>query len=494
MNTFILSAGDLNLSSIRELHLNKPTIQLETVCYENIEKAAETVKQLLEHEQPIYGINTGFGVLANKKIPHDQLQQLQHNLIVSHASGVGDFLSDDIVALVLLLKINSLARGFSGVRPEIIDALIALYNHRVYPCIPEKGSVGASGDLAPLAHLACVLIGDGEARYKGKIIPAKKALKKEKLKSLVLHPKEGLALLNGLQVSTAIALHAFFVVEKVFESAIISGSLSVDATSGSIVPFDARIHALREQSGQQYCAERYHELLFDSEISQNHRDCERVQDPYSLRCQPQVMGACLEHIRFTAQTFVNEANAVSDNPLVFSDDKIILSGGNFHGQAIAMAADMLAVAIAEIGALSERRIALLMDKHLSGLPAFLTKESGLNSGFMVAQVTAAALVSENKALAHPVSVDSIPTSANQEDHVSMSCYAARRLLVMADNAAAIIAIELLAACQGLEFHKPYKTSTKLQPVVDEIRNLVPVCESDRVMAGDIALIKEWVLG
>jgi histidine ammonia-lyase len=395
--------------------------------------------------------------------------------------------------LILLLKINNLAQGYSGVRLELINALISLYNHQVYPCIPAKGSVGASGDLVPLAHMSLSLLGEGEVRYQGEIISAKEGLKIAGLNPIELEAKEGLALLNGLQVSTAIALTALFTSEVLFETAVIAGALSVDAACGSDVPFDYRIHQVRGHQAQCDVATMYRELLTGSQIRESHRNCPRVQDPYSLRCQPQIMGAVLHQMQFVSDTLQVEANAISDNPLVFAEQGDILSGGNFHGEIIAMAADNLALAIAEIGANAERRIALLIDKNFSGLPAFLVKEGGLNSGFMIAHVTAASCASDNKALAHPHSVDSLPTSANQEDHVSMATSAARRLHEMNDNIATILAIELLAACQGLEFHKPLKTSPLLQEVYDKVRGDVAPYDRDRYFAPDMAIIKQKIL-
>lgn len=413
--------------------------------------------------------------------------------MLSHACGTGVLLADDVVALILLLKINNLAQGYSGVRMELIEALCKFYNAGVYPCIPAKGSVGASGDLVPLAHLSLPLLGEGEMRYKGKIISATEGLAIAGIKPFELAAKEGLALLNGLQVSAALCIHAFFTSEWLFETAVLAGSLSVDAASGSDVPFDDRIHQVRGHQAQIDVAAMYRKLLADSTIRESHRTCNRVQDPYSLRCQPQIMGAVLHQMQFVGQTLQVEINAVSDNPLVFAEQQDILSGGNFHGEIIAMAADNLALAIAEMGANAERRIALLIDHNFSGLPAFLVKESGLNSGFMIAHVTAAACASDNKALAHPHCVDSIPTSANQEDHVSMATNAALRLHSMVENTATILAIELLAACQGLDFHMPLQTSLKLQKVYEQVRSLVEHYDHDRYFAPDISVIKQNVL-
>lgn len=490
---FILQPGLLTLHDIKHLLSQKPSCSLSKTALDPIYASHQTVQDIISDKRTVYGINTGFGSLASELISNDNLKQLQRNIILSHACGTGSLLSDEIVACILLLKINNLAQGYSGVRLELIEALISLYNHKVYPCIPAKGSVGASGDLVPLAHMALPLLGVGEVRYKGQLISALEGLKIAGLKPMELQAKEGLALLNGLQVSTALALTALFTVERLFETAVIAGALSVDAARGSDVPFDDRIHLARGHGAQRQVAMMFRELLSGSEIRESHRQCSRVQDPYSLRCQPQIMGAALHQIQFVSQTLQIEANAVSDNPLVFALEGDILSGGNFHGEIIAMAADNLALAIAEIGANSERRTALLIDKHFSGLPAFLVKESGLNSGFMIAHVTAASCASDNKALAHPHSVDSLPTSANQEDHVSMATSAARRLHEMIDNTATIVAIELLAACQGLEFHLPLKTSPQLQAIYDKVRVVVDPYDKDRYFAPDIAVIKQKIL-
>jgi histidine ammonia-lyase len=392
-----------------------------------------------------------------------------------------------------VLKVNSLARGYSGIRLSVIQALITLINAQVYPCIPGKGSVGASGDLAPLAHMSAALLGVGDVRVDGELIPATEGLQRAGLKPVELGPKEGLALLNGTQVSTGLALAGLFAAEDLFHAALVTGSLSVDAALGSDAPFDPRIHAVRGHPGQQDVATAFRELLAGSEIRASHHDCKRVQDPYSLRCQPQVLGACLDNLRHAARVLTIEANAVSDNPLVFVDNGDILSGGNFHAEPVAQVADLIAICIAEIGALSERRMALLIDSHLSELPPFLVENGGVNSGFMIAQVTAAALASENKSLAHPASVDSLPTSANQEDHVSMATFAARRLQDMADNTAGVLAVELLAACQGVDFRAPLKTSALLQRAHATLREQVTFYDEDRYFAPDIAAAKGMIV-
>jgi histidine ammonia-lyase len=486
--------GELSTSDL-QLILQQPVkLYLSAQSTQLVLASSKMVDQTLASGKLVYGINTGVGLLANQQISTPYLAQLQRNIILSHACGTGELLTDDVVRLMMALKINSLARGFSGVRPALIQALIALFNAQVYPCIPKKGSVGASGDLAPLAHLSLPLLGVGELRYQGKTINAEAGLKYAGLSpNFELAPKEGLALLNGMQASTAIALKALLLTETLFYTAMIAGSLTLDAATGSDTPFDERIHAVRGHLAQQECARIYRELLQGSAIRESHRHCSRVQDPYSLRCQPQIMGACLHQMNHARDVLMIEANAVSDNPLVFAAQGDILSGGNFHGEIVAMAADNLSLAIAEIGALAERRIALLMDKHISGLPAFLVECKGLNSGFMLAHVTAAALASDNKALAHPHCIDSLPTSANQEDHVSMATNAVNRLAVMIDNTAGIMAIELLAACQGLEFRFPLKTSPKLQQVYALIRSKVDAYHKDRYFAPDIAVVKDMVL-
>jgi len=491
----LLGHQRLSLADLRRVARDTEDIAVDPACLPGIQAGAATVDAIVAGDAQTYGVNTGFGRLAQTRIPREELAHLQRNLVLSHAAGTGPLLADDVARLVLALKVASLAQGRSGVRAETIEALVALYRARVHPCIPSKGSVGASGDLAPLAHLAAALLGVGEVRVNGEIRPAAQGLAQAGLAPLVLAPKEGLALLNGTQVSTALALAGLFAIEDVFAAAVIAGALSVDAAMGSDTPFDPRIHAARGHPGQIDVAAHYRDLLAGSAIRASHLQVDdRVQDPYSLRCQPQVMGACLDVVRAAARTLAIEANGVSDNPLVFAETAEALSGGNFHAEPVALAADMLAIACAEVGALSERRIALLIDASLSRLPPFLVRESGVNSGFMVAQVTAAALASENKSLAHPASVDSLPTSANQEDHVSMATFAARRLADVADNCAGIVAIELLAAAQGVEFRAPLATSAPLRAAVATVRTAAPFYGEDRYFAPDIAAVKALVTG
>ncbi|RKZ14952.1 histidine ammonia-lyase [bacterium] len=485
-----LVPGKMSLADMRSVLAGPLRGELVPEARARIEAGRATVQAILDEGRTAYGINTGFGLLANTRIEAAQLEDLQRNLILSHCTGVGEPLDAGTTRLTLVLKILSLSRGHSGIRPLVVDALLSLLEHDVLPLIPSKGSVGASGDLAPLAHLSAVLLGVGEARVGDEVLPATDALTRAGLQPLTMGPKEGLALLNGTQVSTALALRGLFAAEDLLAAAVSTGSLSVDALKGSDAPFDARVHELRGQPGQIDTAAAYRSLLFGSAIRDSHIGCDRVQDPYSLRCQPQVMGAVLDSIRNAARTLEIEANAVTDNPLVFPEQGDHISAGNFHAEPVAFAADALAIAIAEIGAMSERRLALLIDPALSGLPAFLVENGGVNSGFMIVHVTAAALASENKSLAHPASVDSLPTSANQEDHVSMATFAARRLGDMADNTRQVIACELLAAAQGVDFHRPLKTSEPLQRLHAAVRERVEFYTEDRYLAPDLWALEE----
>lgn len=487
-----LKAGGMRLPELRRIARSPVSLVLAEADRRAIAASAETVARIVRERRTTYGVNTGFGKLAQVAIPPERLEELQHNLVLSHCAGTGPPLGDDAVRLIMALKINTLARAHSGVRPVVIDTLLRLLECGLYPVIPSKGSVGASGDLAPLGHLAAALVGVGAFCRDGRVMAAGEGLALAGLEPLRLAPKEGLALLNGTQVSTALALVGLFAAEDALAASVVTGALSTDAARGSDTPFDPRIHALRGQRGQAELAAVYRRLLDGSAIRASHRDCDKVQDPYSLRCQPQVMGAALDMLRHAAATLEIEANAVTDNPLVFTETGEVLSGGNFHAEPVALAADGMALAIAEIGALSERRIALLIDAGMSGLPPFLVPDPGINSGFMIAQVTAAALASENKSLAHPASVDSIPTAANQEDHVSMSTFAARRTIDMAGNTADIVAIELLAAAQGIDFRKPLATAPALQPVMQAVRARVPFLARDRHFAPDIAAARALV--
>jgi histidine ammonia-lyase len=495
--TLTLVPGAVSLAQWRRIHAGGVQLALDAVARAGLAAAQATVQSIVDAGQVAYGINTGFGKLAQTIIPPERLAELQRNLVLSHAVGTGAPLPAAVVRLVLATKAVSLARGHSGVRPELVDALLALFNAGVLPRIPAKGSVGASGDLAPLAHLTCVLIGEGEAELPdGRVVPGREAMRYVGLEPFELGPKEGLALLNGTQVSTALALAGLFGAERVFAAALMAGALSLEAIQGSIKPFDARIHAARGQPGQIAVACALRTLLEGSGIVASHADCGRVQDPYSIRCVPQVMGACLDNLRHAAGVLATEANAASDNPLVFSDTGDVISGGNFHAEPVAFAADIIALAVAEVGAISERRLALLLDTGLSGLPPFLVRDGGVNSGFMIAQVTAAALASENKSLAHPSSVDSLPTSANQEDHVSMATNGARRLAEMVDNTAVIVGIEAMAACQGIELRRTPdspRSTPSVEAVFARIRERVAFIERDRFLAPDIEAMRQWAL-
>jgi len=482
----------LRLGELRQAWQGPVEMSIGEAARERIAQSQAHIAAVLAGGERVYGVNTGFGQLAQVRISDDELGHLQDNLIRSHAVGVGELLPQPVVRLTMVMKVVALARGHSGVRPELVDALCALINNDVYPCIPAKGSVGASGDLAPLAHLAGVLLGHGKASFDGETLSASEALSRIGADALRLAPKEGLALLNGTQVSTALALAAAFRTEQVLAASVAAGALAADAVKGSDTPFDERIQAVRGHSGQIAVARLLRELMRGSDIRASHVDCNRVQDPYSIRCQPQVVGACLGVLQHVSAVLQTEANAVTDNPLVFAESQAVLSGGNFHAEPVALAADYLALAIAEIGSLSERRVALLIDSHLSGLPAFLVRDSGLNSGFMMAQVTAAALTSENKTLAHPASVDSIPTSANQEDHVSMATFAARRLHAMLDNVSYVVAIELLAAAQGIDFHHPQKSSETLEEIIALLREKSAMVTDDRSLSSDIEAVAAMI--
>jgi histidine ammonia-lyase len=491
--TVTLQPGQVPLATWRQLLRSDAAVALDESAEPAVRRCRQTIDEMIATGQAIYGVNTGFGKLAQIRIADDRLAELQRNLILSHSVGTGPLIDDAVVRLVMVMKASSLARGVSGIRWEIVDALLKLANAGVFPCMPSKGSVGASGDLAPLAHMAAALMGVGSVRHQGREMDAVEGLALAGLSPFELGPKEGVALINGTQVSTALALKGLFAAEDLLRAALVTGSMTLDACKGSDTPFDARIHDVRGQPGQIATARVYRDLLKGSAVRDSHVDCERVQDPYCLRCQPQVMGACLDHLTFASQVIGREANGVTDNPLVFPDDQEILSGGNFHAEPVAMAADVIAIVLAEIGSLSERRQAMLVDTSLSGLPAFLAKESGLNSGFMMPQVTSAALVSENKSLAHPASVDSIPTSANQEDHVSMATYAARRLSDMADNVCTILAIEWMAACEGLDFHAPLKTSVPLETAKARLRAEIAPFDRDRFFAPEIEKARQLLI-
>ncbi len=514
----LLEPGALSLDQLRRLHAGGSSVELADSSRLRIARAAAVVSAAARGDTAVYGVNTGFGKLANQRISESQLDQLQLNLIRSHSAGVGAPLPAPVVRLMLALKAASLARGFSGVRQVVVDQLLAVHNAGLVPYVPAQGSVGASGDLAPLAHMTLALLGEGEMLVDGQRASAGPALMAAGITPLTLAANEGLALINGTQTSTALALHALFEFEPVLEAALVVGALTVDAARGSDGPFDPRIHLLRGQDGQIDVARYYRARRAGSEIRRSHQEGDdRVQDPYSLRCQPQVVGACLDQLRHAAGVLLREANAVTDNPLVFTDEDSedfnqdaaepaspgrqrrppggevaaghiggeLISGGNFHAEPVALAADGMALAIAEVGAIAERRIAMLIDSSVSRLPPFLTSDAGLNSGFMIAHVTAASLASENKSLAHPASVDSLPTSANQEDHVSMATFAARRLMPMIENTAHILGIELLAAAQGIDFLRPLQSSAALEAAHQLLRQQCPAMPQDRFLAPDI---------
>ena len=489
----LIHPGRLTLDELKAIHAGDHRLMIDPQALPGIRASAALVKAAADGQAPVYGVNTGFGKLASTRIGHEDLARLQWNLIRSHSVGVGQPLAAPVVRLMLALKAASLARGHSGVRPEVIDTLLAVHNAGLVPCVPSQGSVGASGDLAPLSHMTLALMGEGEfIDEAGQRTPAAQALAAHGIAPLALQAKEGLALINGTQTSTALALHALFAFEPVLESALVIGALTVDAARGSDGPFDPRIHALRGQPGQIDVAQYYRALLSGSAIRKSHESGDdRVQDPYCLRCQPQVVGACLDQLRHAALVLLREANAVTDNPLVFAagdaggEAGTLISGGNFHAEPVALACDAMANAIAEVGAIAERRVGMLIDANISRLPPFLTANAGLNSGFMILHVTAAALASENKTYAHPASVDSLPTSANQEDHVSMATFAARRLQPMIDNVRRILAIEWLAAAQGIEYLRPLQSSAVLEEAHALLRGFSAAMMEDRSLAPDI---------
>ena len=487
-----INPQEVALDDLRQLWAGAE-FQLDDASLQRVADAAASVERIVAGGETVYGVNTGFGLLANTRIPDDRLAELQTNLILSHSAGLGEPFPRAVTRLMIILKLLGLGRGHSGVRLIVIDALQRLLDRDAMPVIPSQGSVGASGDLAPLAHLISALMGYGRIDVAGTVLPAAEALQRIGLEPLELAPKEGLALINGTQASTALALDALFLGERVFGAAIVAGAMSVDALKGSAKPFDRRISELRGQPGQIWVANAIAGLLDGSEILTSHVKCSRVQDPYSFRCQPQVMGASLDLLRSAAQTLRIEAGAVTDNPILFPDEDAAISGGNFHAQPVAFAADIISMAMCEVGSISERRISVLVDPKMSGLPAFLTQDSGVNSGLMIPQVTAAALVSENKTLAFPASVDSIPTSAGQEDHVSMAPIAARKAASIAKNVAGVIGIELMAAAEGIDYHAPLKTSPKLQLHHSKVREYSAHFTADRYWAEEMGELQTAVL-
>ena len=488
MSNMLLNPGSVTLDQLEDILRTDIHVELNESFRDAVNASAEITRKAADSEIATYGINTGFGKLASVKIPAEQTQTLQRNLVLSHCSGVGEVTNSEITRLMMVLKLLSLGRGASGVRWELIKLLETMINQNVLPVIPVQGSVGASGDLAPLAHMAAVMIGEGEAIYNGQLMSGSEALAKAGIKPIILGAKEGLALINGTQFSTACALSGLFETWRNAHAAVLTSALSTDAVMGSTAPLLPEIHALRGHRGQIEVAQAIRLLMAGSQIRESHReDDTRVQDPYCIRCQPQVTGACVDLLREAGKTLEIEANAVTDNPLVLVDEARIASGGNFHGEPVGFAADKTALAIAEIGAIAQRRVALMVDPTLSfDLPPFLTPDPGLNSGFMIAEVTTAALMSENKHLANPCTTDSTPTSANQEDHVSMAAHAAWRLKRMNANLSNILGVELLCAAQGIEFRSPLKTSEPLQTVIHRLRADIDRLQEDRYLATDMA--------
>jgi histidine ammonia-lyase len=488
----LIDGSDLSLDDFRFFLENRPKVAISPNVLENVRRTRHYIEERIRSGDVIYGLNTGFGHLASEHIPQDQLQELQLNLIRSHAAGIGKPIEIPIVRLLMLIKIVSLAKGFSGVRPDVLEQLLFFLNEDITPVIPRKGSVGASGDLAPLAHLALPLLGEGDVFYENERQSAADVLQKLKRQPIVLEAKEGLAIINGTQSMAAHGIYALLQMESLLYSAELITAASIDALKGSVTPFHPAIQRAKGSPFNTAFSQRICRYLAKSDINASHKGCGKVQDPYSFRCSPQVLGAVWEAFDHVQKVLIREANGVSDNPLIFTDEELVLSGGNFHGESPALVMDYLAMAAAEMGAISERRIAILVDKHMSGLPAFLIKNSGLNSGFMIAHVTAAALASENKTLAHPASVDSLPTSANQEDHVSMGHWAGRKLLQILENVEAILAIELISAMQGIDMHRPLKSSPIVEEVYHHFRETVPFWEYDRLMHRDIEAAVDFI--
>lgn len=492
MKTVALDGNSLSLQDLIDIGEKKAMVLLEDEAREKVKASREVVDKIVADNQVVYGVTTGFGQFADVVIPPEQVEQLQYNLIRSHSAGVGNFFTEDLARMIMALRANVLAKGQSGISVEVLELLIEMINREIYPLIPEKGSVGASGDLAPLAHLASVMIGEGRARYDEIEGDGEEVLKEAGLEPCKLRSKEGLALINGTQVMTAVGAKALHIALNLAETADIAGALSLEALRGTLTAFDDRIHRERPYKGQTECAANMRRLLSGSEILASHRDCAKVQDSYTLRCIPQVHGPVRDTLEYVEKMLTIEMNSATDNPMVFAEDEELISGGNFHGESVAFLMDFLKIAVAELGNISERRTERLVNPALSELPAFLVQEGGLNSGLMVSQVTAAALVSENKILCHPASIDSIPTSGNKEDHVSMGTISARKALEVVDNVETILAIELLASAQALEFLKPLNPAKPLAPVIDKIREHIPPWDKDRNMAADILKTKELI--
>jgi len=483
----------LTVDAVERVARGLAAVRFDPEARDRVTASRDAVEKILASGEVVYGVNTGFGKLAEVRIPTDHLGRLQVNLLRSHACGVGAPFSDEVVRAMLLLRANVLATGYAGCRPEVIDAVLALLDSGVHPLVPSQGSVGASGDLAPLAHLALVLIGEGEAWVDDELLRGGEALARVGLEPITLAAKEGLALINGTQASAAVGALAVADAARLVDAADVVCAVSLDALAGTDAAFDPSVHAARPHPGQVESARRIRSLMRGSAVRESHRDCGRVQDAYSLRCSPQVHGASRDALEHARRVLEIELNAATDNPMVFADGRVV-SGGNFHGAPIAAVFDYLSIALTDLASISERRLARMVDTSLSGLPRFLSPEAGLNSGFMMVQVSAAALVSECKGLAHPASVDSIPTSAGQEDHVSMSTWAARKLAAVVANLRSVLAMEYLAAVQGLEFHRPLLSSDGVEEAVARLRGVVPRLEHDREMGSDLEAAGELVDG
>lgn len=495
METLSLGSSTLTLENVQEVAVRGRRVELSAKARRKIEKAWKFLQTKVKSGDTFYGINTGFGLLSNVRIKDEDIETLQYNLLRSHACGVGPYLEDRFVRAMLLLRASNLAQGYSGVSVQTVEGIIALLNRGVCPLIPAQGSVGASGDLAPLAHLALVLIGEGKARVKGKEMSGSRALKAVGLRPLRLGPKEGLALINGTQFMTAIGALTLLDSEYLCDVADLVGAMTIEALRGTETAFQPEIHQVRPHPGQVHVADRVLKILLSggkSEIALSHIDCDKVQDPYSLRCIPQVHGASRDSLQFVRQVLDREINSVTDNPLIFPEEKKILSGGNFHGQIVSIAMDLLSIAMAEIASISEQRIEKLVNPAISGLPAFLTKQGGLNSGFMIVQVAAASIVSENKTLCHPASVDSIPTSADKEDHVSMGAWSARKATQVMTNARRVLAMELLSASQGIDLLRPHRSSEVIERAHHQIRKHVHQLEEDRIFHDDLVWLEEML--
>lgn len=492
MTAPILVGQPLSLDDVVAVARHRHPVALCTEARTRIAASRAQVERIVAEGRTVYGVTTGFGKLANVRIEAHDVRQLQRNLVVSHAMGVGDPLATEVVRAMLLLRAQSLAQGFSGIRVEVIELLLAMLNAGVHPIVPSQGSVGASGDLAPLSHVALTLIGEGTAETGGRVMPSQEALASVGLAPVTLEAKEGLALINGTQAMTAIGALVVADARQLAVVADISGAMSLEALKGTRAPFDARVTTVRPHPGAAASAANLLRLSADSPIHASHADCDKIQDAYSLRCMPQVHGASRDALAHVAEVLTREINSVTDNPLVFADDDLVISAGNFHGQPVAVAMDYAKIAIAELANIAERRVEHMLDPAVSGLPAFLARQGGLHSGLMISQYTAASLVSENKVLAHPSSVDSIPTSANQEDHVSMGTTSARQCAMILANAQWVFAVELLNATQALEFHAPLVPGPGVDAAVRAIRAVVPPLDADRIMTGDLAAVRALI--